>query len=103
AHKLAVTLGGREPEFGLEYGVKATFVAAVDTGVTPATGSDRSTPGYVTFDLFSSCKLSSGAFAGTEIRASIDNVLNTDYRDSQTPDRSAGRTFKLSIAKQFDW
>jgi len=103
AHKLAVTLGGREPEFGLEYGVKAAFVAAAETGVAPATGSDKSTPGYVTFDLFSSWKPSSGAFAGTEIRASIDNVLNADYRDNQTADRSTGRTFKLSLAKQFDW
>ena len=103
AHKLAVTLGGREPEFGLEYGVKAAFVAAAETGVAPATGSDKSTPGYVTFDLFSSWKPTSGAFAGTEIRASVDNVLNADYRDNQTADRSTGRTFKLSLAKQFDW
>ena len=103
AHKLAVTLGGREPEFGLEYGVKAAFVAAAETGVAPATGSDKSTPGYVTFDLFSAWKPTSGAFAGTEIRASVDNVLNADYRDNQTADRSTGRTFKLSLAKQFDW
>ncbi|WDQ98097.1 TonB-dependent receptor [Devosia sp. J2-20] len=103
AHKLAVTVGGREPEFGLEYGVKAVFAAATETGVTPASGSDKSTPGYMSFDLFSSWKPTSGVLAGTEVRASIDNVLNADYRDNQTPDRSSGRTFKLSLSKQFDW
>jgi len=103
AHKLSVTLGGREPEFGLEYGVKAEFAAATETGVTPAVGSDKSTPGYMTFDLFSSWKPTSGVLAGTEVRASIDNVLNADYRSNQSADRSTGRTFKLSLSKQFDW
>jgi hemoglobin/transferrin/lactoferrin receptor protein len=30
-------------------------------------------------------------------------VFNTDYRDNQNPDRSTGRTFKLTLAKQFDY
>jgi hemoglobin/transferrin/lactoferrin receptor protein len=79
------------------------FAAATETGVTPGSGSDKSTPGYMSFDLFSSWKPTSGVLAGTEVRASIDNVLNADYRDNQTPDRSSGRTFKLSLSKQFDW
>ena len=103
AHKLVLTLGSRVPEYELEYGVKATLVAAADTGVTPAAGGATATNGYATLDLFSSWQPSSGVFAGTQLRASIDNVLNADFRDNQKADRSTGRTFKLSLAKKFDW
>ncbi|MGV8853077.1 MAG: TonB-dependent receptor domain-containing protein [Devosia sp.] len=103
AHKLVLTLGGRLPEYGLEYGATATLAAAADTGVTPSAEGSTATDGYVTLDLFSSWKPTTGAFAGTELRASIDNVFNADYRSNQSTDRSTGRTFKLSLAKQFDW
>jgi hemoglobin/transferrin/lactoferrin receptor protein len=103
AHKLVLTLGSRVPEYELEYGVKATLVAATETGVAPAAGGSTATNGYATLDLFSSWQPTSGAFVGTQLRASIDNVLNADFRDNQQADRSTGRTFKLSLAKQFDW
>lgn len=105
AHKLVVTLGGREPEYGIEYGAKATFAAATDTGVAPATDlrGSGATPGYIKVDLFTSWKPTSGPLEGSEVRFGIDNIFNADYRDNQTPDRSLGRTFKVTLAKQFDW
>lgn len=103
AHKLVATLGARNDEYGLEYGVKGTFAASTDTGVAPLGSSDRATPGYMTFDAFTAWKPTSGALKGTEVRFSVDNILDTDYRDNQQADRSVGRSFKLSLSKQFDW
>jgi hemoglobin/transferrin/lactoferrin receptor protein len=103
AHKLVATLGARNDEFGLEYGVKGTFAASADTGVAPSVGSDRSTPGYITVDAFTAWKPSFGALKGTEVRLSVDNIFDADYRDNQQPDRSIGRSFKVSVSKQFDW
>jgi hemoglobin/transferrin/lactoferrin receptor protein len=105
-HKLVLTVGGRAPEQDIEYGARATLVAATDTGVAPAdsvTFLPEGSPAYAKFDLFASWKPESGPFAGTEAQFSIDNVFNADYRDNQTPDRSQGRTFKLTLAKQFDY
>ena len=105
-HKLVLTLGARAPEYDLEYGIKGTLVAATPTGVAPAndmTGTPKGEPAYATFDLFSSWKPQTGPLAGTEAQFSIENVFNADYRDNQNPDRSKGRTFKLTLAKQFDY
>ncbi len=103
AHKLVVTVGGREPEYGIEYGIKATFAASTETGVTPAIAGSNGTPAYSTLDLFTSWKPTTGPLQGSELRFGIDNIFNVDYRDNQTPDRSLGRTFKVTLAKQFDW
>lgn len=106
AHKLVVTVGGRSPEYGLEYGVKGTFAAATDTGVASAANPfapSEGAPGYMTFDAFASWKPMAGALEGTEVRLSVDNIFDADYRDNQTADRSTGRTFKVTLAKQFDW
>jgi hemoglobin/transferrin/lactoferrin receptor protein len=106
AHKLVLTAGARAPEYDLEYGARITLAAATDTGVAPAAnpfGGAQGTPGWATLDLFASWKPQSGAWAGTEARFGIDNVFDADYRDNQTPDRSKGRTFKLTLSKQFDY
>ena len=103
AHKVVLTVGGRAPEFDLEYGVKATLAASADTGVTPSAGGSSATDGYLTADVFASWKPSYGALEGTEARFSIENIFDADYRDNQNPDRSLGRTFKLTLAKQFDY
>ena len=103
AHKLVATLGARNDEYGLEYGVKGTFAASTDTGVAPSGGGSTETSGYMTFDAYTAWKPTTGVLKGTEVRFGVDNILDTDYRDNQSPDRSIGRTFKLSLSKQFDW
>lgn len=103
AHKLVATVGGRAIEYGLEYGATVTVAAKADTGVAPAVGTSLETDSWAKLDLFASWKPEEGAFAGTEARFGIDNVFDADYRDNQTPDRSLGRTFKLTLAKQFDY
>lgn len=103
AHKLVATLGGRLPENDLEFGVRGTFAADAPNGLgamgTPGTPG----VGYQTYDLFASWTPQTGLFEGSELRLSVDNLFDTDYRDNLSIDRSRGRTFKLSLARQFDY
>lgn len=114
AHKLSLTFGGRHPDYWLEYGAKINFVSSTESGVVSADSQNNGTPtgcfpscegseSYQTVDLFASWKPQEGRFAGLEANFGIDNVFNEDYRDNQTPDRSTGRTFKFTLAKQFDY
>ena len=59
--------------------------------------------GWASVDVFASWKPQSGAFKGTEAQFSIENIFNADYRENLSMDRSKGRTFKLTLAKQFDY
>lgn len=102
-NKIVATLGGRNQEWGLEYGTRVTL-AAKGEYINPTTnGADGSAEAYQTVDLFASWKPDTGPLAGTQIQASIDNLFNADYRQNLAADRSIGRTFKLTVAKQFDY
>jgi hemoglobin/transferrin/lactoferrin receptor protein len=105
-NKVVVTLGARNPEWHLEYGARVTLadegryiVASSPNGM----GADGTAEGYGTLDLFASWKPDYDALAGTELQASIDNFFNADYRENLSTNRSVGRTFKLTLAKQFDY
>lgn len=114
AHKVALTLGGRALDYNLEFGAKVNSVASIDTGVVSADLTNSIQPGrpfpttegsssYQTVDLFASWKPQDGALAGFEATFGVYNLFNEDYRDNQSNDRSLGRTFKISLAKQFDY
>jgi hemoglobin/transferrin/lactoferrin receptor protein len=98
--KLVATLGGRNPEWNLEYGARVTLAAE---GEHIESFADGPAEAWQTLDVFASWKPDHGPFEGTELQASIENVFNADYRENLLLDRSKGRTFKLSIAKQFDY
>jgi hemoglobin/transferrin/lactoferrin receptor protein len=103
-NKLVATLGARNPEWNLEYGATVTL-ASTGAYVYPsgAFGGDGKAEAFQTLDLFASWKPDTGVFAGTEAQFSIENVFNADYRENLSTDRSTGRTFKLTLAKQFDY
>ncbi len=113
AHKLSLTLGGRALDYNLEFGAKLNLVASIDTGVVssdlqngtlrPPFPTTEGSGAYQTVDLFASWKPQDGAMAGFEATFGVDNLFNEDYRDNQSTDRSLGRTFKISLAKQFDY
>jgi len=112
AHKVSLTLGGRALDYDLEFGAKVNLVASIDTGVLSSDLTNTSRPpfpategseSYQTVDLFASWKPQDGRMAGFEAIFGVDNVFNEDYRDNQSNDRSRGRTFKISLAKQFDY
>jgi len=96
---LALTAGGRYEPWGLEYGARAVFaalgdVAAVGTGTASA---------WTTVDLFTTWKPQDGFFRGTEVQLSVENLFDADYRPNLAVDRSKGRTFKISLARQFGY
>lgn len=112
AHKVSLTLGGRALDYDLEFGAKVNLVASIDSGVLSSDLTNTSRPpfpltegsdSYQTVDLFASWKPQDGPMAGFEAIFGVDNVFNEDYRDNQSNDRSRGRTFKISLAKQFDY
>ena len=105
--KVVATLGARHPEWNLEYGARATLATEgryispiVQQGQVVADGTAE---GFAKVDLFASWKPETGALAGTEIQFGVDNLFNADYRENLGSDRSVGRTFKVTLAKQFDW
>ena len=101
--RLVATLGGRHPEWNLDYGARLTVAATGEYVVGPADGADGPAEGFATVDLFGSWKPEYGALAGTEVQLGIDNLFNADYRENLSLDRSLGRTFKISLARQFDY
>lgn len=102
ASKTVLTLGARNPEWGLEYGVRGTLTADPDRALAGINAASTS-KAYQKVDLFASWKPQDGPLAGTEAQFTIENVFNADFRDNLSVDRSKGRTFKLTLAKQFDY
>jgi hemoglobin/transferrin/lactoferrin receptor protein len=100
--KVVLTVGGRLPEHDIEFGTKVTLAAdpIVATATVPATPMPE---GWATVDVFASWKPQSGQFKGLQAQLGIDNLFDADYRENLSMDRSKGRTFKLTLAKQFDY
>lgn len=101
-NKIVATIGGRHPEWNLEGGARITLA---DDGRYETTGSfvDGTADPWARVDLFASWTPDYGPMEGTEMRFGIDNLLNADYRENLSTNRSTGRTFKLTLAKQFDY
>lgn len=102
--KLSTTLGVRNLEYNLDVGARLTL-ADVGRHVVAAGpfGGDGPAEAYATVDVFATWKPDTGPLAGTELQLGIDNLFNADYRPNLSVDRSTGRTFKVTLAKQFDW
>ncbi|WP_246831335.1 TonB-dependent receptor domain-containing protein [Pseudotabrizicola formosa] len=106
ADQLALTLGGRVPDRGIEYGWRGTFVDGITTSSrNNGTGAITTTDyaGYATHDLFVSFKPQSGALDGFDVQLAVENVLDRDFRNNLSADRGRGRTFKVSFAKALTW
>lgn len=106
ADSLALTLGGRLPDRGIEYGWRGTFVDGITTATrSTATGAITATDyaGYATHDLFVSFKPESGALNGFDVQFAVENVFDRDYRNNLSADRGRGRTVKVSLAKALTW
>jgi hemoglobin/transferrin/lactoferrin receptor protein len=101
--KITGTIGGRYDEWNLDYGARVTLASQGEYFVKEASGAQGEAKAFATLDLFANWKPETGAFAGTQIQAGIDNVFNSDFRENLAYDRSSGRTFKISLSKQFDY
>lgn len=98
ADTLAMTIGGRVPAYDVEFGWRGLFAAGIDSGAT--TGPF---PGYGVHDVFANWKPREGLLQGYELRAAVENVFDKDYQNNLAGDPGRGRTFKLTMNKQFSW
>lgn len=98
ADELVLTVGGRVPEHDIEYGWRGVFARhqLKTSGSAPLP-----TGGYAVHDLFASWKPDEGTFKDGEVRFGVENVFNKNYREHLGSDSAKGRTFKLTLAKQF--
>lgn len=96
ADTLSVTLGGRVPERGLDYGWRATFVDAITTPLGHFSA-------YDTHRIFVSWAVEDGALAGFRVDAVIDNLFDAQYQNNLYQDPGRGRSVQLSLSRQFDW
>ncbi|GLQ54653.1 TonB-dependent hemoglobin/transferrin/lactoferrin family receptor [Devosia nitrariae] len=103
--ELALTLGGKLPENGLSVGWRARFVAdpqdSADVDETATSG--RVSAAFNVHDVFLTWKPETGPLEGTTVNFGIDNVFDTQYKEYLQNDPGKGRTFKLSLAKRFDY
>lgn len=104
AQRLVLSAGMRLPEYNLEFGARAKFVADSENSIAATSGS-AVVPGkgYQSYDVFTSWKPDHGVFEGTQLQASIENIFNASFRDNLSNSDSKGRTFKLTLSKQFDY
>ena len=98
ADELALTVGGRMPEYDLDFGWRGVFAREqTKFSSTFTTPSD----GYVVHDVYVNWTPDEGYLKDAEFRFGVDNVMDKAYREFLANDQAKGRTFKLTLAKQF--
>lgn len=100
--ELSLTAGVRMPDQGIKVGWKARFVAAQNRVVGTATAR-QATEAFNVHAIFASWKPVEGPMVGFEATASVENIFNKQYKEYLSNDPAAGRTFKISLAKQIGW
>ena len=112
-YELALTLGGKVPDYDLTFGWKARFVAdpqdarrqaSAPVIIAPSTRpSSRYAQAFDVHDIFVTWKPQDGQLAGWEANFGVDNIFNQQYKEFLMNDDAKGRTFKVSLSKQFGW
>lgn len=104
APNLSLTVGGRLPDAGVEYGWTGRFVDDIDTAVFDST-TRMAIPthysGYAKHDLFLSWKPQQGVMEGTTMRFAVENVFDKSYQNNLYGTAGRGRTFKFTVTKAF--
>ena len=109
-HELALTLGGKMPEHDVRFGWTARFVAgpqdpARDRNSPPVSepNSTRFATAFDVHDIFMTWQPQDGQFSGWEANLGVDNIFNRQYKEFLMNDDAKGRTFKVSLSRQFGW
>lgn len=100
--ELSLTVGGRVPDRDLSFGWTGRFVAAQNR-VSLLPNSRVRTPGFATHDVFLTWKPQDGAFKNLEANFRIENIFDKQYKEFLEGAPAMGRTFKVSLARQFDY
>ena len=109
-HELKLTLGGKVPQHGLRFGWNARVIAGPqdwrrNRDAPPPTdpNTTRFATAFDVHDIFVTWKPEEGPLLGWEANAGIDNIFNRPYKEFLMNDAAKGRTFKVSLTKQFGW
>jgi len=104
-HELALTLGGKLPDYGVRFGWRSRIVAGPQDPLrdNPNATTGRFSSAFDVHDLFVSWKPTEGRLVGWEGHFGIDNVFDRQYKEFLQNDVAKGRTFKLALTKQFGW
>ena len=107
-HELALTIGGKVPDYSIRFGWTARIVAApqdkaLDRDTPPSSNSTRYSEAFDVHNIFLTWQPEDGQFAGWEAEVGIDNLFDRQYKEFLVNDDAKGRTFKVSLAKQFGW
>lgn len=100
--ELTLTLGGRIPDRDLSFGWTGRFVAAQDR-VNGLPNTRQATPGFATHDIFLTWKPQEGPLKNLEANFRVENLFDKQYREFLEGTPAMGRTFKISLARQFDY
>ncbi|MEM5472829.1 TonB-dependent hemoglobin/transferrin/lactoferrin family receptor [Hoeflea sp. AS60] len=102
--------GYRLPDRGLTFGWEGRFVfAETQVPVPAATTTDFAAEAlkrraFNTHDVYINWRPDQDSqFKGWEASFRVENVFDTKYRDFLSNDNGKGRTFKVTLAKQFGW
>lgn len=108
-HELSLELGGKLPEHGVKFGWRARVVAAPQDAALRSSTADwtgtstRYAEAFDVHDIYVSWKPVDGALKGWETQFGIDNLFNADYKEFLHNETAKGRTFKVTLARQFDY
>ncbi|WP_342846222.1 TonB-dependent receptor domain-containing protein [Ahrensia kielensis] len=101
--EVTVGAGFRMPDRGLTFGWDGRFVFD-QKRVELAAADQLRSDGFNTQDLYVSWRPDDESqFKGWEGAFRVENIFNTQYRDFLANDNGKGRTFKLTLAKEFGW
>ena len=104
ADNLAFTIGSRVPEYNLEFGWKAQYFSSTMFGSTVGpSGIAGAFPAYDLHGVFISWKPDDPDFGAFEVRASLENIFDQQYRHNLSGDDGKGQTFKVSLVKEIGW
>ena len=106
-HELALTLGGQWPEHDLRFGWKARIVAEPQDPARrahpPLGTATPDPPPKAVPPLLHSWTPKEGRFTGWETQLGVENIFDRQYKEFLMNDDARGRTFKISLSRQFGW
>lgn len=106
-HELSLTLGGKLPDHDVRFGWRSRIVASPQDparrSTTPIGTSTRYAKAFDVHDVFLTWTPDEGEFLGWQADLGVENVFDRQYKEFLMNDPAKGRTFKISLAKQFGW
>jgi len=98
AENVALTLGTRFPDIGIEIAWRGSWFDEITTS-----SPSSSAPSYNLHDVFLTWEPPQGALAGFQVNFAVENVFDETYRNNLDQDNGPGRNYKITLARAFEW